>query len=270
MFTDMKLGADTMDEFRQYVRQAEDNPLKGVDLNVNVLTTGYWPTQASTSCNMPPEILNCCEVFKTFYLSNHNGRRLQWQTNMGSAEVRAQFATKKHELSVSTYQMVILMNFNSQQTLDFGALQESTAIPIPDLKRNLLALSRGKYKVLVKNPPTNVCGDTDKFLFNSKFRSKLFKIRILQAVAAESKGERQETRQKVDEDRKHQIEAAIVRIMKARKELDHNNLVSETTKQLQARFMPSPLLVKKRIESLIEREYLERAPNSHKVYRYLA
>jgi cullin 3 len=270
MFTDMKVGSDTMDDFKEYIRQQSENPLKGVDLNVNVLTTGYWPTQSSVSCNMPPEILNCCEVFKDFYLANHNGRRLQWQTNMGSAEVRAQFATKKHELSVSTYQLVILMNFNGANQMDFGALQEATAIPIPDLKRNLLALSRGKYKVLVKNPPTNVCGDTDKFLFNSKFRSKLFKIRILQAVAAESKGERKETRQKVDEDRKHQIEAAIVRIMKARKELDHNNLVSETTKQLQARFMPSPLLVKKRIESLIEREYLERAPNSHKVYRYLA
>lgn len=46
----------------------------------------------------------------------------------------------------------------------------------------------------------------------------LFRVKI-QTVAAkgESEPERKETRSKVDEDRKHEIEAAIVRIMKARK-----------------------------------------------------
>lgn len=43
----------------------------------------------------------------------------------------------------------------------------------------------------------------------------------IQTVAAkgESEPERRETRNKVDEDRKHEIEAAIVRIMKARKKM---------------------------------------------------
>jgi cullin 3 len=58
--------------------------------------------------------------------------------------------------------------------------------------------------------------------------------------------------------------------MKARKTMDHANLVSEVTKQLSSRFMPNPLVVKKRIESLIEREYLERSKADRKVYNYLA
>lgn len=43
----------------------------------------------------------------------------------------------------------------------------------------------------------------------------------IQTVAAkgESEPERRETRNKVDEDRKHEIEAAIVRIMKDRKRM---------------------------------------------------
>lgn len=56
------------------------------------------------------------------------------------------------------------------------------------------------------------------------------------AVAAkqgESDPERKETRQKVDDDRKHEIEAAIVRIMKSRKKMQHNVLVAEV------RSMPS-------------------------------
>lgn len=48
----------------------------------------------------------------------------------------------------------------------------------------------------------------------------VYRVKI-QTVAAkgESEPERRETRNKVDEDRKHEIEAAIVRIMKARKKM---------------------------------------------------
>lgn len=42
--------------------------------------------------------------------------------------------------------------------------------------------------------------------------------------------------------------------------LDHNNLVAEVTKQTAWRFVPNPHMIKKRIEALIEREYLERSP----------
>jgi cullin 3 len=74
----------------------------------------------------------------------------------------------------------------------------------------------------------------------------------------------------VDEDRRHMIEAAIVRIMKARKSFAHVQLIEEVTKQLSSRFRPNPLIIKKRIESLIEREYLERSSTDRKSYNYLA
>jgi len=41
-----------------------------------------------------------------------------------------------------------------------------------------------------------------------------------------------------------------------------NNLIAEVTKQLQPKFMPNPALIKKRIEILIEREYLEKVPGN--------
>lgn len=49
------------------------------------------------------------------------------------------------------------------------------------------------------------------------------------AKQGESDPERKETRQKVDDDRKHEIEAAIVRIMKSRKKMQHNVLVAEVS-----------------------------------------
>lgn len=44
------------------------------------------------------------------------------------------------------------------------------------------------------------------------------------AAKGESEPERKETRSKVDEDRKHEIEAAIVRIMKSRKKMTVSSL----------------------------------------------
>ena len=57
----------------------------------------------------------------------------------------------------------------------------------------------------------------------------VFRVKIQQASArqGEAEPERNETKKKVDEDRKHEIEACIVRIMKSRKQLNHNQLVSE-------------------------------------------
>lgn len=52
------------------------------------------------------------------------------------------------------------------------------------------------------------------------------------AKQGESDPERKETRQKVDDDRKHEIEAAIVRIMKSRKKMQHNVLVAEVSNKM--------------------------------------
>jgi cullin 3 len=58
--------------------------------------------------------------------------------------------------------------------------------------------------------------------------------------------------------------------MKARKSLHHNDLIAEVSKQLSTRFVPTPQFIKKRIESLIEREYLERKDDDRRVYQYVA
>merc|ERR1719298_223033 len=74
---------------------------------------------------------------------------------------------------------------------------------------------------------------------------------------------------RVEEDRTVAIEAAVVRIMKARKALSHQSLLAEVLSQL-AFFRPNPKVIKRRIEALIDREYLERDPEVANAYRYLA
>ncbi|XP_073118727.1 cullin-3A-like [Henckelia pumila] len=269
MFTDMKTSQDTMQEFHAAMgAELADGPT----LSVQVLTTGSWPTQSISTCNLPTEILGVCDKFRTYYLGTHSGRRLTWQTNMGSAVLGATFGNVQKELSVSTYQMCILMLFNNADHLSYKEIEQSTEIPPSDLKRCLQSLACVKGKIIIrKEPISKDIGEDDTFFFNDKFTSKLYRVKIGTVVAQkESEPEKQETRQRVEEDRKPQIEAAIVRIMKSRRVLDHNNIVSEVTKQLQPRFLPNPVVIKKRIESLIEREFLERDKTDRKMYRYLA
>lgn len=56
------------------------------------------------------------------------------------------------------------------------------------------------------------------------------------------------------------VEAAIVRVLKGRQQILHNELVAEVCNHLAPRFVPSPALIKHRIEVLIEREYIQRGP----------
>ena len=122
---------------------------------------------------------------------------------------------------------------------------------------------------------------TDVFSINHDFKSKLYRVRIpLVTISSKSsssagssngkQGEAHKIAKAVEQDRRHTIEASIVRVMKTRGSLDHNTLIAEVTKQLSSKFIPSPQHIKKRIESLIEREYLERQREDRKVYNYLA
>mmetsp|Transcript_42504 Transcript_42504/g.51594 ORF Transcript_42504/g.51594 Transcript_42504/m.51594 type:complete len:740 (-) Transcript_42504:312-2531(-) len=267
MFTDIKTSKDTMQQFKS---TAPDTGK--MELSVQVLTTGSWPTQPGAKCNLPSEVHQCCETFKNFYTKKHTGRRLTWQTNMGSADLVARFGNSKFELNVSTYQMCILLLFNDADTLSYSEIESVTEIPTVDLKRALQSLSCVKGKVIIrKEPMSKDVSETDVFHFNDNFTSKLFRVKINTVAAQkETEPEKQETRAKVEEDRKITIEAAIVRIMKSRKALDHNNLIADVTNQLQSLFMPTPILIKTRIESLIEREYIERDKNDRKLYHYLA
>lgn len=270
MFTDIKTSRDTMQDFKAKLGEAGVD--LGIELQVQVLTTGSWPTQAIPNCNLPRELESCCEQFKLFYLGAHSGRRLTWQTNMGTADIRAEFGNKRHELNVSTFQMCILVLFNEAEKLTYREIAEASKIASADLKRSLQSLACVKGKnILKKEPMSKEINESDVFVVNDKFTSKFYKVKI-STVSAQKEGEteKQETRHKVEEDRKPQIEAAIVRIMKARKILDHNSIITEVTRQLSPRFLPNPSVIKKRIESLIEREFLERDPNDRKLYRYLA
>ena len=58
--------------------------------------------------------------------------------------------------------------------------------------------------------------------------------------------------------------------MKARKVLKHSELMQEVLAQLKQSFRPDVKMIKRRIEDLISREYLERDEDNPQVFKYMA
>ncbi|KAF8250747.1 Cullin-domain-containing protein [Wilcoxina mikolae CBS 423.85] len=280
MFKDMSLSEEMTNEFRRRQQDQGSDSTPKIDISVNVLTSTFWPTKAVGSevkpCLYPPVIEAARESFTRYYLDRHNGRKLIWKPNMGSADLKVTFKGRKHEINVSTFGTVILLAFNDLEpgeTLSFADLKNITLIPDEDLIRNLQSLAVApKTRLLLKKPMSKDVKPTDVFSINDQFSSKhiRFRVGVVAANKAENEKEKKETSESVDKDRGQQIEASIVRIMKQRKKLSHQELVIEVVEQLKSRFSPDMGSVKKRIESLIEREYLERVEGSRETYKYLA
>ncbi|KAF3090523.1 Cullin-3 [Orbilia oligospora] len=282
MFKDMNVSQDLTAEYKKHLANLhlDNNPT--IDLDIKVLTSTFWPWSSMSgetthTCIYPPELEKIRSSFQQFYLRRHNGRQLTWQPQMGTADIRATFKSRKYEINVATYAMVVLLQFNDPnvESLSYDEIKTLTSIPESELVRHLQSLAVApRSRVLVKTPMSRDVKPTDKFSFNVGFQSKQLKFKIGTVKGAgnkvETDKERKETEEKVDESRAHLIEAAVVRTMKARKSLKHADLMLQITEQLSKRFMPDPSMIKKRIESLIEREYLERETADPNTYVYLA
>lgn len=261
MFNDIRLSRELNEEYLV----ESDNTLK-FDFSSLVLNTGAWPLQpSSTSFNVPSELIVECEKFQKFYQSKHKGRKLNWLYQLAKGEMKTTFVNKSGNKStfifqVSTYQMGILLQYNDSTSLTYEELQSSTGLNKNVLDGNLNLLVKAKILSQKENA----------FELNQEFKSKKTKINLNLPIKSEQTKESEETHKNIEEDRNMIIQAAIVRIMKMRKTLKHVALMQEVIQQLQGRFQPKISVIKKCIEILIEKEYLERVQGEKDTLSYVA
>ncbi|KAI2508978.1 cullin-like protein [Fragilaria crotonensis] len=145
-----------------------------------------------------------------------------------------------------------------------------------EMERTLISMSAGKeqFRVLLrkKGPtardPNVMVAPDDIFQVNKKFSSNLKRIKIPNILKKATKEERDKVVEGVSRDRLYLIDAVLVRIMKARKTILHQQLIPQVLEQVKVPAQPSD--IKQRIESLIEREYMERDEKDRTRYNYLA
>ncbi|CAJ2506228.1 Uu.00g003580.m01.CDS01 [Anthostomella pinea] len=271
MFKDQQIGRDEMASYKAW-REGTGRDKSSLDLAVNILSAAAWPTYPDTQITLPDEVASQLEQFDAYYVNKYTGRRLTWKHSLAHCVVKARFNKAPKELLVSAYQAVVLTLFNQVDDqpdgfLAYQQIAECSGLSGPDLDRTLQSLACGKVRVLTKHPKGRDVKPTDTFTVNKAFADPKYRVKINQIQLKETKEENQETHKKVAQDRQFETQAAIVRIMKSRKTLTHANLVAEVINQTKKRGAVDTSEIKKNIEKLIEKEYLERDGNS---YSYLA
>lgn len=211
--------------------------------------------------------------FEQFYKNKHQNRHLTWLFQHGQVELRPIFITaKNYTLVTNCYQSVILFLFNKYQSLTYNQIKEYTAIPEAELNPALIYLCNPKQKILDKeNKKEPKFQPNEKVSVFLNFQNPNLKVNFIPAITHKKK-EAVDQKPNVDPDieieRRNIIDAVVVRIMKARKTEKHNQLLEDVMKQITI-FMPQPQMIKQRIESLIEREYLKRDDADRSKYIYL-
>lgn len=253
-------------------QKTQPEPVRQISFTTTLLTASFWPTQKRHPFTYPSEMHALQQHYSEWYHNKQGGRLLQWPCTLGDVSVGVYVTGRDYEVTVSLLQAVVLKAFDNQPgAMSFEQIQTLTGITEEEvLKRVLHSLACQKLKILVKSSESKSI-PLDTFRANIKFSNKLKKFRIPMAaiddtdaagVAGGGGGKH------VMEERGHAVDACIVRIMKARKILLHVDLQAEVLRQV-ASFQPEPRFVKQRIESLIERDFLERDVADAKFYKYM-
>jgi len=284
MFNDIKVSQEREQTFKDYCENLENKP--SVETTVAVLNNLYWPLNKQTDLTLPKEMVPAKDLFEKWYNSTTEKRKLTWLFNFGDVTVNHQFIDEKKklrkvELVVTPIQAAILVLFNDAAQFKYkevreqiGATEELTKYSIAPLvftKTRLFANrgtdGQGKQIAQGAKPSASDLEDEDILKLVAMRGITTRRIPFPQGIGMTA-GER--SVEPVMEERQMKIDLALVRVMKARNVLDMQNLIGEASKQLLKFFRPDPRMMKKRIESLVERGFMRRDEEDQRKLHYCA
>jgi len=273
LFTDKNLSAEIAEQYRNH----QEGKKGQVDFGIVALSKNHWPFEReSDSFALPGKLEQSMKQFTSFYNTKYSGRKLELLLSKSKGEVICNSLQRKYTFVVTTAQMAVLLCFNSVDHIRFGQLRNKLVMDAALLVKNLQPMVKEKLLSVVDSDvrelPVDVA-DEVVLKFNGSFSHKKVKVDLTRFSRTKDGAGRMteddEVAKQIEMDRKNVVQAAIVRIMKMRKRMQHAQLMSEVIRQT-THFEPTVPTIKKCIEELIEKEYIRRAMDESDTYEYVA
>jgi hypothetical protein len=271
------------------INQTEKNSSGNIRINKNKFKNINENSGYIVSINLPQELTPYIHDFTNFYYDKFKSRHLIWAHDLSWAEITAKFS-RSYSLLVSSYQMAILYLFNAKKCYKYAEIltlvNDNNSVSIleqhiiPLIKSGLLCHISLKnqnneiktYKsgpLIMPYPPIEI---NDEIRLNTLFNSKDYKINLNYKQNVDEKVNDGEITKEVShlilEDRKYQIDAAIIKSLKLKKRISFEMLKLNIIESVSTYFIPETSLIKTRLDNLIERNFIERDSNDPNVYVY--
>ena len=256
MLVDVNLSVDIMKQFREIANE------KAIFFNAKVLTSGIWPLPpASTSNRLPLQIEKAIALFEEFYrnTAGKNGRKLTWSHQFSRGDVILLYLDRKYEVNLSLSQLSVLLSFEKHNSFTIDELSYNIGMTKSELESTIKPFIDVGIIYLKE----------DRYVLNLGFKHNKIKIKMPLNLGTFQKEESILIKE-VEADQRYYLQALVVRIMKSKMMLTHSDLVTLILAETRKRFQPSISLIKSSIESLIEKQYMDRATNDKDTYLYVS
>lgn len=250
---------------------------KRIEFNIKVLDQESWPLEASSKFSMPSELDGLVSDFSEFYCLKNKGRNLTMLNEHSWAELNAKFQGKKYVLIVSGIQLSILYQFNLKNTLTVIRIREDINLSLvkfkkeEQLSKDKLALKFIEEELDLLVVEQILIKTSNEYSVNRGFISQSYKIVLNKKKSYEcllDKLEEKDICPMIIEDRKYKVDASIMKSIKLKKIIDFSSLFLEVMQSLSKYFALDSVLMKSRIENLIDRNLITRDLDNNDLFKY--
>ncbi|CCF58925.1 hypothetical protein KAFR_0F03290 [Kazachstania africana CBS 2517] len=262
------------------------NDKEKIEFVPQVLTMTSWPFENinelidENDVILPPRLEELKQNFEVTYSKKYGERVLKWAHTLGLVEIGFQFDKTYHELVMSTHAAAIFLMFEDSDEVTLDMLHEKTGIAEQELKRHLLSMVLApRSKILRKVPNTRTISPIDRFYINYNFTAPVRKIKV-QVVSgnilssrdsntAQTPNNSINSNEALERQRNVQTNAVLVRIMKSKRTSSFEELQDAATNALASKFTLPESTLKRSLNYLIEKEYIQRDSDDNNTYHYI-
>ncbi len=273
MIMDYNLNTELTNNFKEFLNNNsnENNNFISAINNINsslmILSNEHWPINNFNMFHikLPNNLITLQNLIFKYYHINYPGRTVQWAYENSKVELNAVFPHKKYKIICNTIQACVLLLFNDKNILFNNFILFSTILKLlnienkNDLENNIKPLLNSSLLIKLNDENNN-----DKFILNKNFGDENEIIKVEMPI----KKENYVRKEYIEEDRSMAIDGMIVKILKSKKKMEFNEVINYILTNLE-RFRVKVESIKKRINSLIERELIGRDKNDANILTYI-